>query len=157
MPKYAAFRRAVGFAGAVVRRQQCSTTTVKTRPQCHLRADGTLLRARWSSGDYDYNIDTIPMLEDNYSYLISSKTSDEVVAVDVSDATVLFEALSSANISLCRLKSVWTTHHHWFVPLAVICRSAFLSHLDLLLNSQGPCGWAWFDQAAITKCPSDWG
>lgn len=51
----------------------------------------------------------IPVLTDNYSYLLFDETTREAAAVDVSDADAIKNAVYANKL---RLTKVLTTHHH---------------------------------------------
>lgn len=54
-------------------------------------------------------IQLIPILKDNYAYLITGK-NDEVMIIDPGEAAPISEALEKQNL---RLTHILNTHHHW--------------------------------------------
>ncbi|XP_023416692.1 hydroxyacylglutathione hydrolase-like protein isoform X3 [Cavia porcellus] len=55
-------------------------------------------------------VKVIPVLEDNYMYLVIEEHTREAVAVDVAVAKRLLEIVGREGVSLT---AVLTTHHHW--------------------------------------------
>lgn len=55
-------------------------------------------------------VKVIPVLEDNYMYLIIEEHTREAVAVDVAVAKRLLEIVGREGVSLT---TVLSTHHHW--------------------------------------------
>jgi hydroxyacylglutathione hydrolase len=51
----------------------------------------------------------IPCLADNYAYLVITETGDGAI-VDASDAGPVRAAVAREGV---RLRSIWSTHHHW--------------------------------------------
>ncbi|KAK9701520.1 Cytoplasmic glyoxalase II [Basidiobolus ranarum] len=52
----------------------------------------------------------VPVLEDNYSYLIIDDKTGEAIAVDPAEPSKVLQAAAQAGVNI---KSVFTTHHHW--------------------------------------------
>lgn len=55
-------------------------------------------------------VKVIPVLEDNYMYLVIEERTREAVAVDVAVPKRLLEIVGREGVSLT---TVLTTHHHW--------------------------------------------
>ncbi|KAK2491586.1 hypothetical protein MC885_016347 [Smutsia gigantea] len=55
-------------------------------------------------------VKVIPVLEDNYMYLVIEENTREAVAVDVAVPKRLLEIVGREGVSLT---TVLTTHHHW--------------------------------------------
>ena len=52
----------------------------------------------------------VPVLMDNYAYLVIDEGSREAAVVDPSEAGPVLDAAKRENV---RLRSIWNTHHHW--------------------------------------------
>ena len=52
----------------------------------------------------------IPVLQDNYQYLLICEATGNAVAIDAPDAPALARAARRENVKLVGL---WNTHHHW--------------------------------------------
>ncbi|ORX63352.1 mitochondrial hydroxyacylglutathione hydrolase [Basidiobolus meristosporus CBS 931.73] len=52
----------------------------------------------------------VPVLEDNYSYLVIDDKTGEAIAVDPAEPSKVLQAAAQAGVNI---KSVFTTHHHW--------------------------------------------
>lgn len=52
----------------------------------------------------------IPVLQDNYQYLLICESTGEAVAIDAPDAPALAKAARAEN---AKLVGIWNTHHHW--------------------------------------------
>ena len=53
----------------------------------------------------------VPVFEDNYSYLLVNSLTNEAVAVDPAEPA---KVLAEANKHGVSIKSILTTHHHWY-------------------------------------------
>ncbi|KAB0401629.1 hypothetical protein E2I00_007287, partial [Balaenoptera physalus] len=62
-------------------------------------------------------VKVIPVLEDNYMYLVIEEHTREAVAVDVAVPKRLLEIVGREGVSLT---TVLTTHHHWLLPGLVV-------------------------------------
>lgn len=62
------------------------------------------------AGDDAVKVVTVPMLEDNYAYLIIDTASGEAAAVDPVEAPKVVEAAEKHG---CCISTVLTTHRHW--------------------------------------------
>lgn len=58
----------------------------------------------------EVKIRPIPLLEDNYAYLIMDKSTDTAVVVDPADAAAVKKVIEEENV---RLSAIFTTHKHW--------------------------------------------
>ena len=56
------------------------------------------------------NVTVIPVLADNYSYILECNETGEIAIIDPSDAGPILSALDK---SKSRPKAIWNTHHHW--------------------------------------------
>jgi hydroxyacylglutathione hydrolase len=56
------------------------------------------------------HVETIPCLQDNFSYLIIDKSNNSACVVDPSEATPIIDFLKNKNI---KLKYILNTHHHF--------------------------------------------
>ncbi len=56
----------------------------------------------------------VPVLSDNYAYLLIDERSHEAAAVDPAEAD---KVLSAAQHHGVHITSVLTTHHHWLIHL----------------------------------------
>ena len=56
------------------------------------------------------NIITIPVLSDNYAYLIIDETTNEAGVVDPSEAGPVAEAVKREGV---HFTTIINTHHHW--------------------------------------------
>ena len=52
----------------------------------------------------------VPVLLDNYAYLVIDEGSREAAVVDPSEADPVLEAAKRENV---KLRAIWNTHHHW--------------------------------------------
>jgi len=52
----------------------------------------------------------VPVLKDNYAYLIIDEKQNVAAAVDPAEAKTVFDAAKSHNVTI---ESILTTHHHW--------------------------------------------
>ena len=57
-----------------------------------------------------YHVSVLPILHDNYSYLIVDEASHTCLAVDPADARAVAKAIASENLAL---SGILTTHTHW--------------------------------------------
>lgn len=57
----------------------------------------------------NHRIITVPVLRDNYAYLITNERTQEAVAVDCGDAAALTQRLTKSGL---RLRAIFLTHHH---------------------------------------------
>jgi len=64
----------------------------------------------WSYQHSNFQVHQIPALNDNYIYLIASKHSDFLAAVDPADAVVVNQACKQLGKPLTHILN---THHHW--------------------------------------------
>jgi hydroxyacylglutathione hydrolase len=76
-----------------------------------------LLKILWLVGLFysrmsakNYNIIQVPVLSDNYSYLLCDTKTGEAFAVDPAEPAKVISAAESNGV---KLKGVLTTHHHW--------------------------------------------
>ncbi|PIK44805.1 putative hydrolase PNKD [Apostichopus japonicus] len=58
----------------------------------------------------DVKIRPIPLLEDNYAYLVIDKSTETAVVVDPADAAAVKKVIEEENV---RLSAIFTTHKHW--------------------------------------------
>ncbi|XP_072029535.1 probable hydrolase PNKD [Amphiura filiformis] len=58
----------------------------------------------------DYKIQPIPLVADNYAYLIIEKSSNTGILVDPSDAATVQVYVDEANVTI---SAILTTHKHW--------------------------------------------
>ena len=56
------------------------------------------------------NIHIIPVLKDNYTYLIHEPIQKKTAVIDPSDIKPVLNILKKKNWSL---DYIWNTHHHW--------------------------------------------
>lgn len=52
---------------------------------------------------------TVPVLQDNYSYVLIDKETSAAAAIDVSDADAILKLVDEQKLNLTH---VLTTHHH---------------------------------------------
>lgn len=52
----------------------------------------------------------VPVLMDNYAYLVVEEASGEAAVVDPSEAAPVLDAAKRDGV---RLRAIWNTHHHW--------------------------------------------
>ncbi|KAK9760498.1 Cytoplasmic glyoxalase II [Basidiobolus ranarum] len=52
----------------------------------------------------------VPVLEDNYAYLIIDDKTGEAIAVDPAEPSKVLQAAAQAGVNI---KGIFTTHHHW--------------------------------------------
>ncbi|MGH7859788.1 MAG: hydroxyacylglutathione hydrolase [Candidatus Binatia bacterium] len=52
----------------------------------------------------------VPVLMDNYAYLVIEEASGEAAVVDPSEAAPVLDAAKREGV---RLRAIWNTHHHW--------------------------------------------
>ncbi|MDQ3033932.1 MAG: hydroxyacylglutathione hydrolase [Myxococcota bacterium] len=52
----------------------------------------------------------VPLLRDNYAYLIADRAAGTAVVIDPSEADPVLDALASEGLDLA---GIWCTHHHW--------------------------------------------
>ena len=56
------------------------------------------------------NIEVVPVLRDNYAYVLVEGSQGEATVIDPSEGEPILEYLNSQGY---RLRSVWNTHHHY--------------------------------------------
>jgi hydroxyacylglutathione hydrolase len=64
----------------------------------------------WSYQHSNFQVHQIPALNDNYIYIIESKHSDFLAAIDPADAVVVNQACKKLGKPLTH---IFNTHHHW--------------------------------------------
>lgn len=56
------------------------------------------------------NVETIPLLSDNYAYLVVCATTGQAAVVDPADAEPVLARVRELGVDLV---AIWNTHHHW--------------------------------------------
>lgn len=74
-----------------------------------MNAGVTRQQARVELGDNNY-VEIIPILQDNFCYLLADTTTNSAVAIDPAEPDTVLEVLRTENLTLA---AVLTTHHHW--------------------------------------------
>ncbi|QQR90536.1 MAG: MBL fold metallo-hydrolase [Myxococcales bacterium] len=55
-------------------------------------------------------VETIPLLSDNYGYLLLDPSNKSAVCIDPSESGPIIQRLRALGY---RLSQIWLTHHHW--------------------------------------------
>lgn len=68
-------------------------------------------------------IRVLPALQDNYMYLLIDPATKNAAIVDPVEPDTVIAAVEEEGVSL---KTVLTTHHHWYSLNFLYCKTAFL-------------------------------
>jgi hypothetical protein len=74
---------------------------------------------------------TVPVLQDNYSYVLIDKQTNQAAAIDVADAEPILRVLQDQKLDLTH---ILTTHHHEYAYL-VVCVLIIINTIILVCQA----------------------
>mmetsp|Transcript_6257 Transcript_6257/g.15203 ORF Transcript_6257/g.15203 Transcript_6257/m.15203 type:complete len:332 (-) Transcript_6257:2124-3119(-) len=106
-------------------------------PRCahlrHYHASATAIAERHDVTNFDgFYVQAVPILKDNYSYLIVDTATKKAAVVDPAEPSKLIKAAKDDGIEIT---TILTTHHHWDHAGGNAEMSGKISDLDIVVSS----------------------